>query len=271
MKNDAPLVLKVLERLLRPVVRLCLRQGIKLNDLVEVLKVTMVRVANEDLTKQKSEQSLSRVSVMTGVHRKDVTRISRSDTPIAPKANLVGKLIVQWQHDPRFRNAAGKARVLSAQGKESEFAKLVQSVNGNNLNPYTVLSELLRNGIVEKSAKGVRLASRLYLVETGKEEGLDMLAGDAEDLISAVEENLFLSNQVKNLHLKTEFDNVVEEALPTVRQWLLDRGSEFHREVRNFISKFDRDLNPECKGGGKRVRVVFGTFGNASVLGSSEA
>ena len=270
MGNDAPLVLKVLERLLRPVVRLCLRQGIKLHDFVEVLKVTMVRVASEELNKEKDTSSLSRVSVMTGVHRKDVTRIARSDTPIQPKANLVAKLIVQWQHDAQFRNSAGKARVLSIQGKDSEFAKLVQSVNGNNLNAYTVLNEMLRSGLIEKTPKGVRLASRLYLVSTGKEEGLDLLAGDTEDLISAVEQNLFLNESIKNLHLKTEFDNVVEDALPTIKQWLLDRGSEFHREVRNFIAKFDRDLNPTCSKAGKRVRVVFGTFGDASVFGDRD-
>ena len=77
-------------------------------------------------------------------------------------------------------------------------------------------------------------------------------------ILSSVDENL-KNNNINQLHLTTFYDNIEEESIPKIKKWLLVKGSEIHKECREYISNFDKDLNSKLKGegGGK---VTFTTF-----------
>ncbi len=49
------------------------------------------------------------------------------------------------------------------------------------------------------------------------------------------------------------------EALEEIRRWSAREGSAFHERARNFLSKYDRDLNPKLGGTGT-YRVAIGSF-----------
>jgi len=243
-----------------PIARLCLRNSIKLSDVIEILKASFVDAAVVELEMNKEEISGSKISVMSGVHRKDVTRLQRSGAELKPEKNVVARVMVAWQQDPRFRTKNGKPRVLNAEGRDSEFAQLVESVTGGDLNSYATLFEMERIGVLSKQGKRVKLRWRDYVSAGNLQEGLGMLADDANDLMSAVEENVYANHSVPNLHLKTEFDNISSAALPKIRQWMLNEGSLLHKRAREFLSQFDLDFNPkmETKTGG--ARVILGAF-----------
>ncbi len=252
----------VLMRLFRPAIKLALRHALKLNDLIEMLKIVLVEVAAEELKAKRAEGSVSKLSVMTGVHRKDVTRISKSTGEFSPPSDLISKIMVQWQHDKRFCSSQGRARALSAEGRESEFAKLVESVNGGNLSAYAVLYEMERSGIVRREGKKVRLCWRDFVVSEDVTQGLALLAQDSEDLSKAVERNLYERPDTLNLHLKTEFNNIRQDRLDQVKAWLLEQGSLFHKKVREYLTQHDCDLTPPKQGEKVRAggRVALGAF-----------
>ncbi|MFM1848379.1 MAG: hypothetical protein RL417_1853 [Pseudomonadota bacterium] len=265
---DNAVVKGCIRRMLQPVVRLCFRRSLQLNDIIDLLKEVFVALAKEELQKAGEAPSLSRLSVMTGVHRKDVTRIERAGDVKGGGANLIARVMVQWQHDPRFSTKRGRPRVITVEGRESEFAELVRSVNGEDVSPYAVLHEMERLGAVERTPNGLRLAWRDFVAGDDLRSGLEMLASDTADLGQAVEENLFkASESIRNLHLKTEFDNIVPEAVSEIRAWILQEGSLFHRRVRDFLARYDRDLSPSLKGAEGRCRVVLGTFSLTSSTG----
>jgi hypothetical protein len=86
------------------------------------------------------------------------------------------------------------------------------------------------------------------------------LSEDAEDLYLAVEENAFQAGETQpNHHLKTEYRNVPAEALPEIRSWCLREGSALHERARNFLSRYDRDINPAVDGTGS-FRIAIGSF-----------
>lgn len=258
---DTDFVRSCIARMVRPIVRLCLRRSLQLNDVIDILKAVFVTVAKEELLLRGEPMSLSRLSVMTGVHRKDVTRLERQPSVRGEPNNLIARIMVQWQHDSRFATAAKRPRTLSAEGRESEFAALVRSVNGADVSPYAVLHEMERLGAVERRVKTVKLVWRDFVSGEDIRSGLEMWAADTADLGSAIEENLFGgAARAKNLHLKTEFDNVVPEAAWEIRGWIMREGSAFHRRVREYVARFDRDLNPGLPRGDGRCRVAVGTF-----------
>jgi hypothetical protein len=239
----------------------------KLQDLTELMKSVFVKVARDELLRGGEKVSFSRLSVMTGVHRKDVTRFAKSRDEFEPQSDTIGKVMVQWQHDRRFSTKNGKPRTLGTEGRESEFAELVESVNGGNLSAYAVLFEMERMGIVERSGSRAKLMWRDFAPDPTVHDGLDLLARDVDDLSRAVEENIYERGKVPNLHLKTVFDNVLEEKLPQIRAWMLEEGSKFHQRLRKFVSRVDKDLSPGISGKRAGMRIAFGTF---SVTGRNE-
>ena len=118
-----------LQAILKPIIRLCFRQSLGLHDVVEAAKVLFIKVAEEDLQKSGEKISVSRLSVITGVHRKDAERIYRQGEVEIGGTRLSGKIISQWRRDKRFLTKNNRPRVLSYLGEDSEFAKLVRTVS----------------------------------------------------------------------------------------------------------------------------------------------
>ena len=87
-----------------------------------------------------------------------------------------------------------------------------------------------------------------------------MLAQDADFLLRAVEKNIFAEPNIPNLHISTVFDNICQENMPEIQEWLLDKGTAFHEEARAYLAKFDKDANPRLydkQGGGKVAVCAF--------------
>jgi len=248
---------KTLVSLLRPIVRLCLRRGLKIQEILETLKKTFLMVTEEDLIKQDSTVNISKLAVATGLHRRDVMRLWRDESPSKTSSNLLVRIVGQWQKDYKF-SKKGKPNVLSCESEDSEFAFLVRSVT-QDLSPYTVLFELERAGMIERIPTGIRLKAPVYRPSGDVNQGLEMLASDIEDLTRAVEYNVHGSPDILNLHVKTEYDNIPTTYLPELKKWVLEQGMEFHKKMREKISRYDRDMNKRLKGDGLG-RIAVGTF-----------
>jgi Family of unknown function (DUF6502) len=260
-------VLKSLTGLARPLVRLCLRHGVKLGELIDSLKRVYVESAEADLESRHETISVSRISLMTGVHRTDVAAI-RTEGKFSPRErHTASNVITQWRCDPRFCAKRGAPRPLTCEGKQSEFAELVRSVS-QSISPYTVSFELERLGMVKRLKDGrMKLTTRVFVPKNDPALILEMLGEDASDLYDSVDENAFFDGdgQPPHHHLKTEFTNVPNECLPKVRHWLWREGAAFHERARNFLSRFDRDTSPEDLKGTGTNRIAVASFSRVDV------
>ena len=254
-----------LRHLLIPVIRFCLRHSLKLQDLIEIAKQCFIELAKEDLCRDGRKVSSSRLSIMTGVHRRDVTRLKRDLPPPKRGPDLITRIIGQWQNDRRFCSRRKGPKYLSFESTESEFAQLVGAVS-REVNPYTVLFELERTGAVRRTRNGLKLCTSLYMPSSKAKEGFRLLGSDIHDLITSVEENVFVKPRVPNLHIKTEYDNIPAHLVPRIKQWMLDEGSSLHERVRSYLSQCDRDLNPGISARGETVRIALGTFSSIENL-----
>ncbi|MCB0352586.1 MAG: hypothetical protein KDD64_03650 [Bdellovibrionales bacterium] len=263
MPSKNEIVSSGIRLLLRPVLRLCVRNSLKLQEIVEMVKLVLIQVAKEELSRKDQPVSESKLSVITGVHRKDVSRLEKAGGDYKRPDNQIAKVMTQWQCDQRFTTKAGKPRMLDCSGKTSEFADLVASVNGRDVSSYSILFEMERMALVERSGTKLRLKGRDFILGGDLESGFRVLAEDTNDLISAVEENLFEESAEKNLHLRTEFDRIPLEKLESAKKWLLEQGSLFHKRARRYFSTLDLDTSPKSNSKKDRAcgRVALGTFG----------
>ena len=248
-----------LRMVLRPLVKFCLKNAIGLQEFLESAKVVFIDVAAEDMRRREEKVNISRLSVITGVHRKDAVRIYRERDIDDTSSRFTSRVINQWRKDLRFLDKSRRPRVLSFEGENSEFSKLVNLVS-TDLHPGTILFDLERLGAIERTKTGLKLKVRAYVPRHNPKEGFRMLGADTQDLMEAVQENIFSdTEELPNYHAKVVYDNIDESDIPKVRKWLFDRASAFHQRALDHLAKYDLDVYPnKKKKGGKRI--VLGLF-----------
>ena len=244
--------------MLRPMAKFCLRNSTGVQELLEAAKHVFILVASSEMECRGEKVNVSRLSLMTGIHRRDVIRIYKEGESKESPQGVAIRVIGQWSQDKRYLTAGGKPRTLGFEGEENQFRELVENTS-KDINPGTVLFELERIGAVEKTSRGLKLKQSFYKADSTNLEGFRIMSRDAEDLLSAVDENIHVVEDLPNLHVRTEFDNISKEALPEIRQWILNEGSKYHKKIRSYLASFDKDINPKTGGTGG-VRVVVGSF-----------
>lgn len=250
---------EALTKILFPVARYSIRHGVPLASLLEALKVIVIEAAVQEIQRHKQKVTVSQISLLSGITRREVQRIYREKRTTDTRPGILARIINRWEQDKRFVTKTKTPKVLSYTGAKNEFRDLVASVS-QDINPGTVLAELERTGAVQKTRQGLKLLQRASFVQTSPDKGLNLLLRDLETLTQAVEENINSPRAVRNLHMRTEYDNIFQDKIPEIRTWLLAQGAEFHRQARDLLSKCDKDLNPnpDRPGGAK---VALGTFG----------
>jgi hypothetical protein len=254
-----PLLLTCLGLLLRPVARFCVRHAIRLPDLIEAAKRSLVEAAYDELRSGGGRANSTRVSLMTGVHRRDVNRIEQNGPPATSQSDFIMRILGQWQTDPDFTTSEGKPRVLGVGGERKEFEALVFSVS-KEINPSTILAELERVGAIERSPKGIRLIHKSYVPSGDAEAGFRIISKDIDDLVLAGSENVLDARSPAHLHARTEFDSIRPDAIPEIERWFLKEGHHFHARAREFLGQFDQDVNPVSSFTGKGIRAVVSAF-----------
>ena len=166
-------VVAAMRRLLRPLVRLLVGQGITFPFLADLLKEVYVETAAAEFTVGGKLATDSRLTLLTGVHRKDIRRLRRETHPDAgptPAMTLGTQIVGRWLGDPAYHDRDGAPRRLPrtpSKGGAVSFAALVERVS-KNVRPRSVLDELVRLGVAEIDADDhVRLVTRGFV--PGKE------------------------------------------------------------------------------------------------------
>lgn len=250
--------LDCLRILIKPLVKFALRHSISVQQITETVKQAVVELGADEMVRCGKKVNVSRLSAMTGLHRRDVIRLMEEGDKRELPAPLASRVVSQWENDRRFLGKNGRPRILSLAPERNEFVKLLGAVN-TDLNPGTVLFELERSGLVERRSNSVKLL-RAHVVPKGDVlEGFRILGQDADDLIRTVEENVTVEAAERSLHGRTDFDNISEKDLKTIRAWLVREGGEFHKKVRKYLAGFDHDVNPALQGRGG-ARVSLSTF-----------
>lgn len=185
-------------RVLRPLVRLLLSQGLTYQWLSDVLKEIYVEVANRDFNLGARRQTDSRVSLLTGVHRKDVRRLRETPERLAsaeeppPAVSLGAQLVARWASDARYLDDQDRPRPLARLASQGEisFESLVAEVS-KDIRARPVLDEWLRLGVVRvDDADMVHLNVEAFVPEKGFEEKVFYLGTNVHDHLAAAVDNV---------------------------------------------------------------------------------
>ena len=249
--------LNLIRHLIRPAIRFCIRHGITAQEAMEALKREFISVATTEILHRGEKPSVSRLSTISGLNRREVDRLTNVSGDLDTSKNLIHRVVSAWQENPEFITSTKKPRVLSHGTKDSEFTRLVATVS-KDLNAAAVLAELLRIRIARETSYGLVLVDHNYIPRGDPNALFTVLARDMEDLCESVEENTMHGKDLPNLHLRTEYDRIRPEGIEALKGWMLREGHDLHLRARAEMAKYDQDVNPDpgFKGQGARVSLT---------------
>lgn len=250
-------------KLLRPLVRILLRNGIPYRTFAELAKRVYVTLASEEFAIEGRKHSVSRVSVITGLSRKEVSRVrglpaAEEDTS-AQKFNRAARVIGGWVRDPRFTDAADQPKALPFENQDGSFTELVRSYSGD-VPARAVLDELIRVGSVAVTPGGrIRLLERAYVPRTGEEDKIGILGTDVAELVSTIDHNLAPGKEPPRFQRKVSYDNLPAEAMDEIRALSARHAQELLELLDRRMAEHDRDAS-SGKGGTGRMKAGLGVY-----------
>lgn len=168
----------VLNHLLKPLARLAIAKGVRFADMAEHMKRAYVDVAR-DLAKPKAP--VSRISVMTGLQRRDIARLLAEPEPPKQRPDALSKLVALWL--ARFKGAP-----LPHHGTES-FDALAREIR-RDVHPRSMLDELVAAGTVAAEAGEVRLLKTAHVPLQGSEAQIEYLGKNVGDHLAVAVGNV---------------------------------------------------------------------------------
>ncbi|MDO8285598.1 MAG: DUF6502 family protein [Rhodoferax sp.] len=195
---EPALAAEAIARVLQPLARLMIDHGLQLPSMVDLLKKALVDEAARAYGVADKGSSDTRISLLTGVHRKDVKRLRiapQVDVDATPLVPLAATVVACWISEPRYLNADQTARPLArTPGRglpgEPDFTSLVAEVS-RDVGARAVLDELVRLGVVELRDDGfVVLKTNGFVPREGLKESFHFLAANVSEHLDAAVHNL---------------------------------------------------------------------------------
>ena len=246
-------------RLARHIADVMLRHEMSIAEGTELLKRAMVRAALEAAGPEATD---SHLSLVTGVHRKDIKRL-RAETPEPPRRSSVGgsaTVLAVWAQNPAFQSAEGAPVPLPRKGKDGApgFDKLVRAARVD-LPPATVLAHLIEDGAVSEADGALHLQRTSLGMGRDDTAKLEAFARNAEAHLAAGAANLETSRHFERaLHVnqlsEASVARLQDEAAKAAQQ-MLERLNRLALELQ------DQDQDQGAEGGAApQGRIAVGSY-----------
>ena len=257
-----PALVRALRHLLRPLVRLLLSHHITYPLLSNLLKGVYVDMAEAEYSLESKRLSDSRLSLLTGIHRKDIKRLRRECSERylpPPSVSLGARLVAKWTSEPDFLDETGAPRALSCLPEAAgtpTFERLVASVS-KDIRPRAVLDEWVRLGVVEiEEGERVRLRVEAFVPEKGFDEKAHYFGRNIHDHLAAGAHNLS-GEGAPMLERSVYYDGLRPESVDELAGLSERLAMEALKKVNSRAISLQKK---DAASGGARMRINFGSY-----------
>lgn len=236
-------ILAAYRRLMEPLVRILIRNGVSYGEFAELLKTLYVETAERHFAIPDRKPSQSRLAILTGLTRKEIAKqkavIAQGGIVAHSNLNRVNRVLTGWHTDGEFTGPYGLPVELPFESKEAvSFAELVRRYSGD-MAPRAMLDELLRVGAVEMVSNGsFKALTRAYVPENLHPDGLERVGEVVRNFINTAEFNMEKTAQGAGRFERIVFadDGLRAELLPAFDKLLRIKGQQLLVELDNWLS-----------------------------------
>lgn len=245
LKNSRDHLLFAFRRVLRPLIRILVRSGVRYDEFLELIRGVYVETAVRDGLGDGVKPTRARVSISTGVARRDVDRFidKEGDVPTAQKSltRTLMEVLHRWHTDPQFVGPYGIPLELErASSKGRSFRELVHTINPS-VSDADALEELVRlRAVVMSGDTHIRAISRALIpVEEMSPAQLEFFGNALTRLADTLQFNMDPKNSAKRLEQSVISDRgLPKDVLPVFEKYVRERVTELLVEIDNWLSPY---------------------------------
>lgn len=246
--------------ILNPLIRYLIGRGTTYPLMVEVLKEVYVKEALRQAASRNEPITDSRVSLLTGIHRKDVKRL-RTERPkeanppaLRRGASLAARVVAEWVSTPRYLDSRGKPKPLAVHGVKGKltFETLVKKVKAD-MRPAVVLDELVRAGVAKLECGIVRLQRSAYVPEQPRDK-LAFLGANVGDHLQSALHNI-TGKQPPFIERAVYYGLIDAKALQQAQPDILEHAERFLQEINRVVMPLNATAIRQRVKNGRRMRL----------------
>ena len=226
--------------------------------MTELVRQTYVDVAESEFEIDGKRQTTARISVITGLNRKEVSRL-RGQEPLSgnehKRWNRAAVVLGAWLRDEAFLDKKGDPLDLALEKDTPSFAELVKKHSGD-MQPLAIADELLRVGAIEKVDGKLRMTTRGYVPGEDPESLIDILGLDTAELVESIDHNM--QSDDKLMQLKVLSDNVPIEYVDEFNAYSRRLSRPVLEELNRWLA--ERDRKRDWSGDDERVALGLGIY-----------
>jgi hypothetical protein len=245
----------------RPIAKILLLAGITWKEVAEVCKASLVEVASAEFGIKGRPTNASRIAILTGFTRKEVTRLrnllAADDVQSIERMNHATRVLTGWYTDDEFLDQDGSPRALGAKGEVRSFDALCKRY-ASDVPATTMLKELKHVGAVVEGSDGQLIVQSRYYMPRQMDEELVLSSGSVmQDLGNTVAHNLYRDDKVAARFERRAHNTCMpESAKPRFQAFLEDEGQAFLERVDQWLSANEIEEDSTEKG----IRLGLGAY-----------
>jgi hypothetical protein len=245
-------------KIMRPLVRIMLRNGVAYGTLAGLIRQVYVDVAFNDFAPVGRKQTVSRVSALTGLTRKEVKRqldLDKEPQTMGQARYSRGVRVVSgWMNDSQFHDSKGKPAQLPVDGPEKSFTALVRKYSGD-IPMRAMLTMLEEGGSVRVTEDAVVLVRHAYIPGSDASEKIAILGSDVSELIATIDHNLAADPDMLWFQRKLSYENIAPASVEKLRKLSSKKAQVLLEVLDKEYSKHELD-----EGEARGKLVSFGIY-----------
>lgn len=260
-----------LRAVLGPVARLALAKGVPFAVLEEMMKETFVDEALKAQPAQAPSRLVSRISVATGLNRREVTRLTRERRATrAVRQAPAAEVFARWQTDPLYLDDAGTPRALprvAAPAGGPSFESLAQGVT-RDVHPRSLLEEMCRLGVarLDNATDEVSLVRNAFVPSDAQTAMLGFLGDNAGDHLAAAVANV-LATEAPHFEQAVFADELSVESIERMRGFVLGQWTVL---MKSAVPMLEGLIEADRQAGRRQdQRLRIGLYSYAEVAGAT--
>jgi len=247
-ENFKATLLSAFRPLMRPLIRILVRNGVSYGEFAEILKMIFVDAAQDVLQLPDSRQSVARLAITTGLTRLEVSRLleqTEADAEaLAGRLSRVGRLLTGWHQDSDFTGPYGIPYEVPFDGPpvRRSFCELVRRYTGDVPAPE-MLDELKRIGSVLDLGNGFyRVLARWYMPSAADPAKFHAMSVAFTDLAKTLDQNLRPDEDHKLFERRVWAPNGITSAdALEFDTFVKDRGQQFLEALDDWLTNHEAE------------------------------
>jgi len=242
---------------LDPLLELMLDAGVTVQELNKTVRERAVRAATRRVKKETGRESKSRVAIITGLPRSEVTRILScrdSQTAVKKSQHPARRVLAAWYDSPQFGTPSGEPAILSIFGKKRSFERLVDQYGGG-IPVRAMLDELTQmNAIEQLPGQKLRVRARIPILTGLNSRSIAALGERTRDLLETLIRNL-KQNSPPLFEATALIDDSDTDMVSVVRREITEQGKSFINSATSLLNRSQKKQLSKSLQPSKRLRL----------------